>query len=97
MRYTFDAPKLASNVRKHFVWFEEAHRFEWVNALIIADRRRRHPETRFKAFGYIGNRIHVMIYCLREYSVRLISLRKANPREIEYHAEVKTRDLDPNA
>ncbi len=90
LRYSFDAPKLASNVRKHLVWFEEAYRFEWADATIIHDRRRRYPETRFKATGYIGNRIYVMVYCLRESSIRLISLRKANSREMKSYAKTKT-------
>ncbi len=92
MRYSFDAPKLASNVRKHLVWFEEAYRFEWADALIELDTRKHYRETRFQAFGYIGNRLYCMVYCLRENSVRLISLRKANPREVKYYATTKTRN-----
>ncbi len=90
LRYSFDAPKLAINVRKHLVWFEEAYRFEWADAAIIHDRHKKYPETRFKATGYIGNRIHVMVFCLRENSVRLISLRKANPRKMKSYAKTKT-------
>ncbi len=37
--------------------------------------------------GYIGHRLHVMVFCLRAETVRVISLRKANPREVKIYAE----------
>ncbi len=89
LRYTFDPLKLAINVRKHTVWFEEARHFDWSLAWVVADHRHRYPETRFRATSYIGNRIYVMVFCLRETSVRLISLRKANLREIKRYAQAK--------
>jgi uncharacterized protein len=87
LRYTFDSRKLALNVSKHQVWFDQANDFEWETALLIADQRKRYPETRFQAIGYIGNRLYVMIFCLRANEIRIISLRKTNRREIEHYAE----------
>ncbi len=89
LRYSFDAPKLASNVRKHLVWFEEANLFKWEYAIIIHDWRRRYPETRFQASSLIRDRIHVMVFCFRETSIRLISLRKANQREVKRYAKAR--------
>ncbi|HHW4671280.1 MAG TPA: BrnT family toxin, partial [Xylella fastidiosa subsp. multiplex] len=42
---------------------------------------------RFEAKGYIGNRLHVMVFCLRGDAVRVISLRKANSREVRSYAD----------
>jgi uncharacterized DUF497 family protein len=87
MNYTHDPKKLAVNVEKHGVWFQEAEAFEWETALVKVDDRRQYEETRFEATGYIGNRLHVMVFCLREAAVRIISLRKANSREVKRYAE----------
>ena len=87
MNYNYDARKLAANVEKHGVWFQAAKSFEWENALIRVDDRKQYEETRFEAIGYIDERLHVMLFCLRETAVRIISLRKANSREVKRYAE----------
>lgn len=91
LRYTFDPHKLAENVRKHRVWFEEAFHFEWEKAWITIDQRSRYSETRFRALSYIGQRMYVLVFCLRDDSVRLISLRKANFRETQHYARTQAR------
>lgn len=83
MRYEFDPEKLAANVAKHGVWFAQAEGFEWETALIRVDSRRRYGETRFEATGLVGARLYVMVFTLREATVRIISLRKANSREVK--------------
>ncbi|TXT41280.1 MAG: hypothetical protein FD135_441 [Comamonadaceae bacterium] len=87
MRYEHDPKKLAENVTKHQVWFELADGFEWDTAQIEADSRRNYSETRFIATGLIALRVHVLIFCFRETKIRLISLRKANPREVKRYAK----------
>jgi len=86
MRYTFDPAKLAANVAKHGVWFADADQFEWESALVEVDSRRDYSETRFVATGVIDERVHVMVFNLRETSVRIISLRRANSREVRRYA-----------
>lgn len=49
--------------------------------MVREDTCKPYAETRFQATGYIGDRLHVMVFCLRADSVRVISLRKANKRE----------------
>lgn len=49
--------------------------------------RQQYAEQRFEAIGYIGLRLHVMVYCLRGDAIRVISLRKANAREVKRYAE----------
>ena len=87
MNYNYDARKLAANVEKHGVWFQVAESFEWEYALIRVDDRKQYEETRFEAIGYIDERLHVMLFCLRETAVRIISLRKANSREVKRYAK----------
>ncbi len=83
MRFEFDPEKLAINVGKHGVWFAQAEGFEWETALVRCDARRSYGETRFEATGLIGSRLFVLVFTLRETAVRIISLRKANTREIK--------------
>jgi uncharacterized protein len=87
MRYDHDPKKLAANVANHRVWFHEADGFEWETATMEVDTRKRYGETRFMATGYIGLRLYVLIFTLRETAVRIISLRKANPREMKRYAK----------
>ncbi|GAB1368700.1 BrnT family toxin [Azonexus hydrophilus] len=87
MNYEHDPKKLAENVAKHGVWFHEAEGFEWETAVVRVDDRRPYGETRFEATGYVGFRLYVMIFCLRDTVVRIISLRKANSREVKRYAK----------
>lgn len=87
MEIDFDAAKNEKNIAKHGVALAEAERFEWETAVIREDVRLEYGEQRFEAVGYIGPRLHVMIYCLRVDAVRIISLRKANSREVDRYAK----------
>ncbi len=86
IKYEYDAKKLAANVKNHRIWFHEASFFEWGTAVIRVDERHSYPETRFEAIGYIDNRLYVLVFCLRISRVRIISLRKANTREVNRYA-----------
>lgn len=86
MNYIFDPAKNALNVKRHGVFFAAAADFDWETALVDIDNRRDYGETRFIATGFINNRVYVMVFNLRETSVRIISLRKANRREVKHYA-----------
>jgi len=90
MQYEFDPIKNAANTAKHGLPFEAMQFFDWKTAQIENDERFDYPETRFKATGYIGQRLYVVIFCVRSDSKRIISLRKANKREERHYAETKT-------
>ena len=88
MNYEFDPAKDESNLDKHGVAMAQALEFEWDSATVPEDTRRKYAEVRLQATGLIGVRLYVMIYCKRGDDVRIISLRKANPREVKrYVAE----------
>ena len=87
MNYEFDPPKDQSNLGKHGLSLADAEGFEWDTAVVREDTRKPYAEPRFEATGYIGNRLHVMVFCLRTDAVRVISLRKANKREEKSYAK----------
>ena len=82
----FDPVKDAKNMAKHGLSLTLAYEFEWDVARIEDDSRRSYPERRFKASSTIGERLHELVYCLRNGSIRVISLRKSNPREVKKYA-----------
>ena len=88
MNYEFDPTKDEGNLDKHGLQLADAEGFDWETAVVREDARRQYAEQRFEATGLIGDRLHVLVYCWREDAVRVISLRKANMREVKrYVAE----------
>jgi len=87
MSYEFDPAKDERNLDKHGLSLAEAEGFEWETAVVDEDTRNLYAEPRFEAKGFIDERLHVMVYCLRADVVRVISLRKANAREVKDYAE----------
>jgi len=69
------------NIAKHGVDFAAVEAFEWDTALIQRDERFDYGEVREIAFGFIGQRLYALVFNRRA-SVHLISLRKANRKEI---------------
>lgn len=48
----------------------------------IYDDRRDYGEDRFVAFGYVGERLFVCVFTIRDITYHIISVRKANDREV---------------
>jgi len=82
----WDEAKHAANLAKHGLDFAGAQGFEWETALTAVADRSSYDETRFISIGFLGARLHVLVWTEREGNRRLISLRKANPREIKRYA-----------
>jgi len=80
MRYDWDETKRLSNIEKHSVDFVSAEDFEWDAAFIRAGQSSNEP--RLVALGPIGDRLHVLVFSIETRTVRIISLRKANKREV---------------
>ncbi|MDQ6978549.1 MAG: BrnT family toxin [Mariprofundaceae bacterium] len=85
MQYEWDEKKNHQNIARHSFDFADAELFEWDRAVIYEDIRRQYSETRFIAYSYIHARLVVLVYTLRADCVRVISLRKANQREVKQH------------
>jgi uncharacterized DUF497 family protein len=56
--------------------------FDWEGAVFLEDTRFEYPERRFIGLGKIGQRLHVVCFTPIQGGIRVISLRKANAREI---------------
>lgn len=89
MRYDWDEGKRAVNIIKHGLDFTVAEGFQWDGAMIKPDTRRHYGEHRFIATGFIEDRLHVIVFTLRSDMVRIIGLRKANPREVKQYEDQK--------
>jgi uncharacterized DUF497 family protein len=85
MRYDWNPAKAAANLAKHGVAFETVVGFEWDVALIGADLGQ--DEVRLVAIGYIGLRVHTLVFTPERRCVWVISLRKASKKEIARYAE----------
>jgi uncharacterized DUF497 family protein len=80
--FEWDSRKAAANLEKHRVSFERVVDLRWDQALVVEDRRLQYGERRFVAYAPIGERLYVVVYSPRGSRRRIISLRKANAREI---------------
>lgn len=89
MRVHFDPRKSERNVRERGLPFEKAADFDFEQAMIFVDDRRNYGETRYVAIGTLDRRLHVLCFTEAADGIRVISLRKANAREVARHAKVK--------
>lgn len=85
--FEWNDAKRQANLVKHEVGFEAVDAFDWETAIANADTR--HAEPRWIATGYIGSRLHVVVYAMRGTRRRIISLRKANAREVRKYAQAE--------
>ena len=88
MDISFDTAKSERNLATRGIAFEQVAEFEWDSALIVQDLRRPYGEQRFQALGFINSRLHMLVFTPRASKAHVISLRKANKREVErYEAQ----------
>jgi uncharacterized protein len=87
MRFEWDGGKAASNVKKHHVSFDEAVTvFYDPLAATFEDPAHSRDENRFITVGYSARgRLIVVCHGERGEAVRLISARRATPRERKRH------------
>lgn len=93
-RLLWDEAKRAANLAKHGVDFVVLGDFDWSAANIFEDRRRPYGEARFVAHGVIGGRLHAVVFTPRDDLLRIVSLRKANSREIRAYGQ-QAHPVDP--
>lgn len=85
---SFDQAKNERNIASRGISFEVAGQFEWDTAVIAEDLRKEYGERRFQALGFIAGRLHAMAFTPRAGKIHVISLRRANRREMRrYEAE----------
>lgn len=88
MTFEWHEGKAARNLAKHGVPFEYATRvFLDAHRLDAKDDRGDYGEERWLTLGLIAGRLYAVAYTERGESIRLISARKANPRERRQYDE----------
>ena len=91
MRFDWDEAKAAANIAKHGVAFDSVEEFVWNAAEVVADSRKDYKEPRWIAVSTIRDRVHVLVYTRRGYAIRVVSLRKANKREIRNYEQAQDK------
>jgi len=82
MRIDFDDMKDRFNRHNHGVSLARAKSIDWSLALVKVDDKREYGETRMIGYAPIGNSLYCVVYVDRGVVRRIISLRKANSREV---------------
>ena len=90
MIVSFDPAKNARNVADRGLPFTLVEQLDWSSAFIEEDVRKNYGERRYFALGLIDERLHAVVFTPRARKVHVISLRKANLREVRDY-EQKTK------
>ncbi len=92
MRISYDPAKNQRNIAERDLPFDQAASFEFETALIHVDARKDYRETRYVALGFLHGRLHVLCFAEEPDGIRVISMRKANSREVNRYAKVQAAD-----
>lgn len=87
MDITFDPAKDDSNQRKHGVALSLAKLIDWSEVMAKPDTRRDYGEVREIGYAVIERRLYCVVFTQRRDSMHIISLRKANSREVKHYVE----------
>ena len=87
MNISFDPTKDAANQAKYGLSLASAAAIEWETVWCWPDLRQVYGEPRQVGVGYIGLRLHCVVFTDRGGERRIISLRKANAREVARYAQ----------
>jgi uncharacterized protein len=86
MKITFDPAKDDANIAKHGVSLALVADLDWDAALVWTDGRRNYGEVRQSALAVLADRVYFVAFVDRADERRVISLRKANLREVKSYA-----------
>ena len=87
MRIEFDPTKDAANQRKHGVSLSIAGELDWESALVWVDDRFEYNEIRMIALAPKTAILYYVAFVDRCEVRRVISLRRANRREVKHYVE----------
>jgi len=83
VKIEYDPAKNARNVAERQLPFDLARELDFDAAVFAQDTRRDYPEPRHVALAMLDERLHVLCFTPIAGGIRVISFRKANPREIK--------------
>ena len=87
MKSTYDAAKNDSNITKHGLPLSDAKLLDWNAAFSWVDQKKDYGEERRIALAPIDQRLYCVVYVESKGAMRIISLRKANNREMKIYEE----------
>jgi len=87
MRIEFDPSKDAANCAKHGVSLALASQLDWDSALVWVDERYQYGELRMVALAPETNILYYVAFVDRGDVRRIISLRRADRREVKHYVE----------
>lgn len=87
MRIEFDSAKDLANHTKHGVSLSFADELDWEAALVWVDDRVEYNETRMIALAPKTEILYYVAFVDRGEVRRVISLRRANRREVKHYVE----------
>ena len=87
MQLSFDPAKNARNIEERGLTFNLVSELNWANAVIEEDTRKDYGERRFRVLGCIDERLYAVVFTPRANKLHIISLRKANSREVESYGK----------
>ncbi len=97
MQFDFDPGKDAANLSKHGLSLAAAAELSWDAALVWIDNRTDYGEVRMVALAPIGDILFVVAFVDREKARRVISLRRANRREVSHYVKTIKEDQPEDA
>jgi len=86
MKITFDPAKDAKNIAKRGLSLALAQTLEWDLLRAEEDTREAYGEIRMVGFAPIGRTVYCVVFAEEEDVYRIISLRKALPKEVRDYA-----------
>ena len=87
MHIEFDSAKDMANQRKHGVSLSVAEELDWEAALVWIDDRFEYGEMRMIALAPKTEILYYVAFVDRGEARRVISLRRANRREVKHYVE----------
>jgi uncharacterized DUF497 family protein len=92
VEFVFDPGKDATNLGKHGLSLAAAAELSWEAALVWIDDRADYGEVRVVALAPIGDILYFVAFVDRETKRRIISLRRANRREVNHYVKATKED-----
>jgi uncharacterized DUF497 family protein len=90
MKIEFDPAKNTRNVELRGLAFSLVAEFDFDSAQIVTDERREYGEVRYRAIGRLGDEIAVVVFTMRDGTLRVISFRLASRKERRQYEKGKS-------
>jgi len=89
-----DPLKNCRNILIRGIPFAAVRDMEFDTAIAMPDRRRDYGEERWQVLGMINGRLHMLVFTWRGETMHVISLRKANKREVKGYEQTTRSRID---